>query len=66
MEKNKLKIQAGISTHGDRYIVETEKSFPSLIDVDLYHTLIEDGSLKIHESDVDRSLKNIKRWKYKL
>jgi hypothetical protein len=64
LSKNKLKIDAGIAAYRERYLVETEKSFPSLIDVDVYHTLILEGSLKILDSDIDRALKNIKKWKY--
>jgi len=66
ISRNKLKIEAATELHGERYLVETEKSFPSLIDVEVYHQLILEGRLKIHESDQDRVLKNLKRWKYVL
>ena len=57
------KINAAKLRFGENYSVETEKTFPSLVDLNLFNALLLNEDLKI--ADKDRVMKNIKRWKYK-
>ena len=59
--RNKCKFDAATAIYGDRYLVETEKSFPCLIDIEIYKLLISTGALKILSADSNRISKNLRR-----
>lgn len=59
--RNKCKIDAATAIYGDRYLVETEKSFPCLVDLKIYEQLTSTGALKMLKSDDNRIIKNLRR-----
>lgn len=64
LERNKNKIEAGQNKFKDNYIVETEKTFPFLIDRNSAKELLECKRLQFVNSDEKRGLDCIRKLGY--
>lgn len=63
VSNNKEKLQAARYVYGDKFLVETEKSFPFCIDEEVYQILTAQGHLIIYEKDRSRVMINLKTYK---